>query len=110
MIFNSRKPREIKIDEVVFTVTPLDCYQQLEFGELVDAMIEDPKKLPECVKFIFENLIKDFSNLVDESGENIDKTDMTSDEFVRGFSIGYLGELVNQVIALSKVSPIEKKN
>lgn len=109
MIFNTRKIRQVEIEGVTFHFKTLDCYQQIEFTEMVPRL-SDPKAIPEIVIWVFNNLIVKIEGLTDEENNDVIFSDIESTELVKGFNLSALRKIIDETIKLFNVSYDLKKN
>lgn len=97
MFFNTCKPRPVIIDGVTFQLKPLTVSQQIEFLDLLDQVVADPKLLPSTVAWLLTESCTGIDGLTDEDGQPV--AAMEPAELVQGLTVGGLRQIIDAMVA-----------
>lgn len=110
MIWHSRKPKAVKVGETTLHVVPPTASQQLEFLELLDGSVKDPRQLPAVCAWVLSTLVQRIEGLKDEEGADVDASTLSSEDLVQGCTIGTLHAVIDAVVRMGQLSEDKKKD
>lgn len=109
MIWHSRKPKAVKVGDTTLHVVPPTASQQLEFLELLDGSVKDPRQLPAVCTWVLSTLVQKIEGLKDEEGAEVDASTLAPQDLVEGCNIGTLHSVIDAVIRMGQLSEDKKK-
>lgn len=110
MIWHSRKPKAVQVGDTTLHVVPPTASQQLEFLELLDGSVKDPRQLPAVCAWVISTLVQRIEGLKDEEGAEVDASTLDTQELVEGCNIGTLHAVIDAVIRMGQLTEDKKKD